>query len=360
MSQAAVDLLGLVRAGEMTPRFVVQGMDIGDIERTFARIETSTDWSREWARTGERHAGLAEEQLARGAFLSAGESFRRASLCHHIAQFLSFDDLEEKRRRQERKIALFERARPHLRPPVERVEVPFEGIRLPAYFRRPETAEGKGGKGRFPCVVSIEGTDSTKEESISFGDEFLARGMATFSFDGPGQGETWYRMKMRPDYEKAVRAVIDFLAKRPEVDASRIGVVGRSFGGHLAPRSAAADPRIRACVAIGGYHDTTFYRWEEPLRRIRFQFICGTKTLEETQVLAREFTLAAKRISCPVLVLHGGRDHGVPQEQAERILGACAGEKSLVVFEEGNHVCHNFAREVWALVSDWMRERVAG
>jgi 2,6-dihydroxypseudooxynicotine hydrolase len=355
MSQASVDLLELVRAGEIAPRFIGQGLDTGDIERTLPRIAAASDWSREWGRAGERHAETGEEKLRRGATVSAGQAFLRASLCHHIAQFLSFDDLEEKRRHQERKVALFNQARPHLRPPVERLEVPFEGITLPAYFRRPE-----GERGRSPCVVFIEGTDSTKEESVAIGNEFLARGMAAFAFDGPGRGETWYRMKMRPDYEKATQAVLDFLTKRPDVDASRIGVLGRSFGGHLAPRSAAADPRIKACVSMGGYFDTSFYRWEEPLRRIRFQFICGTKTLEETQRVAREFTLAGRRIACPVLVVDGTEDRGVPREQARRILEACAGERSLVVIEGGNHVCHNFSREVWALVTDWMKGHLGG
>ncbi|MFQ5914636.1 MAG: alpha/beta fold hydrolase [Nitrospinota bacterium] len=358
MSQTSLDLAGLVQAGEITPRFVAQGLDVGDIECTLARIKSSSDWSREWSSSGERHAKMAEEQLARGARLSSGESFRRASLCHHIAQFLSFDDLEEKRRRQERKIALFQKALPLLIPPAERVEVPFEKIFLPAYFRRPDGR--RGDRKRFPCVILIEGTDSTKEESVSFGNEFLARGIATFAFDGPGQGETWYRMKMRPDYEKATEAVVDFLTEQEEVDASRIGLVGRSFGGHLAPRSAAADPRIKACVSMGGYFDTTFYRWEEPLRRIRFRFICGTKTLEQTQTVARQFTLAGCRIACPVLVVHGAKDSGVPREQAQRILEPCAGAGLFVEMEEGNHVCHNFSREVWALVSDWMWERLAG
>jgi pimeloyl-ACP methyl ester carboxylesterase len=79
---------------------------------------------------------------------------------------------------------------------------------------------------------------------------------------------------------------------------------------------------------MGGYLDTSFYRWEEPLRRIRFQFLCGKENLEETKALAARFTLPrrAERIKCPVLAVHGERDHGVPGDQAEKIVRGCAGE----------------------------------
>jgi pimeloyl-ACP methyl ester carboxylesterase len=52
----------------------------------------------------------------------------------------------------------------------------------------------------------------------------------------------------RPDWEKAVSAVIDAVAPRPEVDAGRIAIVGESLGGYLAPRAAARDRRVSACV----------------------------------------------------------------------------------------------------------------
>jgi pimeloyl-ACP methyl ester carboxylesterase len=45
-----------------------------------------------------------------------------------------------------------------------------------------------------------------------------------------------------------VSAVIDVVAKRPDVDADRIAIIGESFGGYLAPRAAARDRRIAACV----------------------------------------------------------------------------------------------------------------
>jgi hypothetical protein len=53
----------------------------------------------------------------------------------------------------------------------------------------------------------------------------------------------------RPDYEGPVSAAIDHIIGRPDVDPSRLAILGYSFGGYLAPRAAAGEPRIQAVVA---------------------------------------------------------------------------------------------------------------
>ena len=81
---------------------------------------------------------------------------------------------------------------------------------------------------------------------------FLARGMATLVFEGPGQGEAQYDFPIRGDYEVPVKAVLDYIETRRDLDAARIGMWGVSLGGYYAPRAAAFDKRIKACIALGG------------------------------------------------------------------------------------------------------------
>ncbi len=97
------------------------------------------------------------------------------------------------------------------------------------------------------------GLDSTKEEGDAYEAPFLARGIATLDLrrSRPGRRRNTI-FAIRGDYEVPVKAVIDFVEKRRDLDAKRIGMWGVSLGGYYAPRAAAFDKRIKACIALGG------------------------------------------------------------------------------------------------------------
>ena len=140
-------------------------------------------------------------------------------------------------------------ALPHLDPAGERVEIPYEGTRLYGILRKPR------GVAHPPIVVMCMGLDSAKEEMDAYESIFLARGMATLAFDGPGQGEAEYELPIRGDYEKPVGSVVDWLETRTDIDHSRIGLWGVSLGGYYAPRAAAFEKRVKACIALSGPYD---------------------------------------------------------------------------------------------------------
>ena len=77
--------------------------------------------------------------------------------------------------------------------------------------------------------------------------------MATLSFDGPGQGEMWERMKLRLDFEESVVAIMDYLTAQSEIDSGRIGLLGHSMGGYFGARAAAREHRLAAAVLIAGF-----------------------------------------------------------------------------------------------------------
>ena len=79
-----------------------------------------------------------------------------------------------------------------------------------------------------PCP----GLDSTKETRHQSRGAWLRRGVAVLSVDGPGQGEASQWSTIRPDYEVAMRGVIDWIETRPDLDAGRIGIFGVSMGGY--------------------------------------------------------------------------------------------------------------------------------
>ena len=96
------------------------------------------------------------------------------------------------------------------------------------------------------------GLDSTKEETDAYEAPFLARGIATLVFEGPGQGEAQYDFPIRGDYEVPVKAVLDYIGTRRDLDAARIGMWGVSLGGitPLArrPSTSASRPASRSAA----------------------------------------------------------------------------------------------------------------
>lgn len=337
------------------PRLFASGADHNDVQTLLARMRRIEDWPGAWSALAEEREALGHAALAAGRRVSAGAAFQTAALYWHFAQFVFFDDPEEKLRMQRRQVAAYRLAAPHLRPPAEMIEVPFGDLRIPGNLRLPAA-----GAGRPPCVLLNPGADSTKEEFHTLENEFLARGLATFSYDGPGQGLTRATSTLRPDYEVPVAAILDALSAHGAVDAARLGIWGRSFGAYCALR-AATDPRIRACVSIGGFYDMGAI-WDRMPRgttdSIGFGF--GTTTLEEGAAQARAYSLRGVlgQVGCPVLIVHSGQDNVCPVAESQLMVDELGATAELAVFAEGNHVCDNIPWKVRPLMADWLAARL--
>jgi dienelactone hydrolase len=63
------------------------------------------------------------------------------------------------------------------------------------------------------------------------------------------------RIPMRPDWENVVPGMVDALLAHPEVDPERVVLVGRSFGGVIAPCGASAERRLAALIVDPGQYD---------------------------------------------------------------------------------------------------------
>lgn len=338
------------------PRFIAQGVEYNDFVRTTAALERWEDWLDAWVGTGDMHTSLALEAEERGNHLSAGEAYIRAALCYHFAKFVWMVDLDKHRAAADRAVESLYAGHRLLDPTAERIETPFDGARLVANLRRPR------GEARPPLVLLLPGLDSTKEEFFHWENVFLKRGMATLSLEGPGQGETGYHTHIRSDYEVAVRAALDALEARQDLDLRRVGAVGVSLGGYYAPRAAAFEPRIRAAVAIGGPYDFgECWPGLPPITRETFLHHAGARDEREGQARASELSLAhvLPRLRQPLLVVFGKLDRLIPWEHAERV-AAEAPHAELVMYPDGNHVCNNIPYKYRPLVGDWVRERLAG
>jgi len=338
------------------PRFVSNGVLLADFHEVTRGIARWEEWCAAWSARAAVHEKLGREALAEHHNLSAGEHLSRAAVYYHFAKFLFVDDIAQMRVAHFKAVDCRRAALPYLRPPGERVEIPFETASFAGILRRPA-----GAAARVPVLIMIPGLDSAKEELEAYELPFLARGMATLLVDGPGQGEAEYRFPIRGDYEVATAAIVDWISKRQDLDASRIGLWGVSLGGYYAPRAAAYEKRIRACISLAGPYDWAAL-WDSlpELTREAFRVRSHLGTAQEARAHAASLTLkeAAWKIDCPLFLVAGKQDRIVPWQDAQRIASEVQGPVELLVVEDGNHIANNRPYRYRLRSADWMAARL--
>jgi len=336
-------------------RFVANGVVLTDFEDVTKSLTSYDDWCRAWSVKAAQHEQLGREALAQGHNLTAGECLQRAGVYYHFGSFLFAHDPEQMKAAHKKQIECRQLALPHLTPPGERVEIPYEGKRLGGILRKPT------GVAKPPVVVMAVGLDSTKEETDAYEMPFLARGMATLVFEGPGQGEAQYDFPIRGDYEVPVRAVLDYVETRKDLDTGRIGMWGVSLGGYYAPRATAHDKRIKACIALGGpFNMGDAFDSLPGLTRETFRIRSHAKTRDEAHRNANTLSLEgiAERITCPIFIVNGRQDRVIPAADAERLAREVKGPVTLMMIEDGNHIANNRAYRWRSQSADWMKEQL--
>ena len=332
-------------------RFVSAGVPVSDFLQVTGGIERWDEWCAAWCAQAAIHEEVGREALGAGRFISAGQHLGTAAVCYHFAKFMFVNDMAQLRAAHQKAVECRTLALPHLSPPGERVSIPYADGPLAGNLRRPE------GVDRPPVVVVIMGMDSAKEE-VHFAEQaFLERGMATLSFEGPGQGEAEFDLPIRHDYEVPCGAVFDFVESRADLDGGRIGISGASMGGYYAPRVAAFDGRVRACIANGGAFSVldNFDQRPDTLKEV-YRQRTHSATVEEAREKTRPFDLTgvAERITCPMFIIAGKNDTVTSYRDAERLAGEVSGPVTLLVIEGGNHVVHNRLYRHRNQAADWM------
>jgi 2,6-dihydroxypseudooxynicotine hydrolase len=337
------------------PRFVSNGVPLTDFEEVTAKLERWEDWCAAWSARAAIHEAIGRVALADGCGLSAAQHLTTAGVCYHFAKFVFVCDVAQMRAAHMEAVECRKLALPHLRPAGDYLRIPFEGSSLAAILRRPP------GVARAPVVVLCMGLDSAKEEMDSYESLFLARGMATLTFDGPGQGEAEYEIPIRGEYETAVKAVVDWIETRPDLDAARIGLWGVSLGGYYAPRAAAFEKRVKACIGLSGPYDWAAVWAQLPeLTRETFRVRAHAAGVDDALKVGRTLTLkgVAANITCPLYLVAGKLDRIVPWQDAERVAREAAGPVELVVIDDGNHVANNRVYKYRTQSADWMARQL--
>jgi len=361
------------------------GADILECIEVARRVKAKDldSWYDEWFAAAARAEQLGTEAEAAGQTETARLAFLRATTYHRTAGSVYLSRPVNPRLSDSitRQTASFRRAMTHLPWHVEAVQIPFEGITLPGYHFRVADDGAKRA-----TVILLNGYDGTVEETY-FGNAAaaLARGYDVLAFDGPGQGSVLVDqgVPLRPDWENVLTPVVDWLLERPGVDPDRLGLIGWSLGGFLAPRAASGEHRLAACVADSGFYDlfdSIAERIPAPLRGEipdgnraavatveammdaimrkptggwflrRGLYVNGVETMLDYIRQSKAYTLKgfAEKITCPTLICHGELDD--VSASAPLTYAALTCEKELITFLErdgaGGH-CEMGARQLY-------------
>jgi dienelactone hydrolase len=331
-----------------------------------------------WVKMADQLCGLADEDMARGWHISAGEKRRRASAYLITAERLQAHDAPGRMDLYRRALSLFEEGTRLSGDPVQRVEIPYEGKHLSALFR---PAAGLKPGERAPVLVQLNGLDSIKEMKHLVGlQAWLAqRGVSSLMLDQPGTGEALrlHGMTARFDAEHWASRVVDWLETRDDVDPRRIGCEGVSLGGYYCPRAVAFEPRFAAGVCWGANHD-----WRD-VQKKRLQkegdfpvphywahvcWVWGAKDIDDFMRIAEDVHLdgVVEKIRVPFLVTHGERDSQIPLKWAhrtfEQLLNSPKRELKIFTDREGGVQHASFDNSINAghYIADWVAQTLGG
>lgn len=313
-----------------------------------------------WGRASKRYKDVAEKAENEGRKVTAGKNFIRASLLAHSAQLFCKPEWPEKKLYQNERASCFRRGAPYIG--LEEFQIPYKNGKLPGYLWIPK------GLDNPPLVIMVPGANSTKEELYRWAPSLTERGLATFMFDGPGQGEltgiqqNTLLMRME-EYHNVFTTIIDYLIANVgnRFDKNRIGLWGQSFGGHLSIRSFEHEKRPKALVSLGGPPDMTAWPLLPGDALEEGRDMCGFKTFSETWEYFQKHGDAhsvAHHVEVPTLMIHGSRDDLMPEDGVRKLAEEIGPNAEFVAYKDGNHGVFNWDLLMTDFAADWIAEKL--
>jgi cephalosporin-C deacetylase-like acetyl esterase len=324
------------------------GLDPADVREAFASINTTDN--DEWA-TG--FSSVADRYMAQAKALEATDPVKASAMYVKAWRLYSFGRWPVpaspgKQRAYAKALEAFLAHAKSMDPPLEVVRIPFDGSEIVGYLRLP-----KNSKGPVPVVIAISGLDSRKEDlSENFG-AILPYGIGFIGVDSPGTGQA--PIKASETAERIFSRVIDYMQTRPEVDKTRIGADGQSFGAYWATKLAILEHgRLKAVVAQSPPAHATFQKdflLEKTLGNREYLFGLvpalmsiyeGAKTVDDLATIFPKMSLVSQGLlgkpTAPMLIIAGALDTQVPISDAYLIMNSGDVPKEAWINPQGGHL----------------------
>ena len=278
------------------------------------------EWAAVWSAVGDRHLERGKTLLATDK-RSASQQYRDAIEYYMLARF-PLENSPGKVKAYSQALGAFAEFAKLQDPPIEIVSIPFNGKQVTGYLRIPKNVRPA------PLVITIGGLNGRKENAAIRNELYLAYGVAYLALDMPGTGQSTFTVAA-PGAEREFSAVLDYVARRPEIDSKRVVVYGGSWGGHWSARLAYLEKaRIRGAVVQGGpvheYFQPEWQRKAIATREYLFELfearaaIYGVTKLEDFLAYGPKMSLVNAGLidkpSAPMLLINGLKDTQVPSD----------------------------------------------
>jgi dipeptidyl aminopeptidase/acylaminoacyl peptidase len=215
-----------------------------------------------------------------------------------------------------------------------------------------------GKKPPYPVLISIHGGPESQfwpsfKPDLRFQVNELGIAVLAPNVRGSGgYGKTWLTLDNGYQREDAVRdigALLDWIARQPDLDARRVAVMGGSYGGYMAIASLVKyNDRLAAgidCYGISNF--VTFLKHTAPYRRDARRAEYG----DERDLVMRKFLLEisplshADRITRPLLIIQGANDARVPISESRQIADAVRKNRGDVWFLIAGDEGHGYRKK---------------
>lgn len=284
-------------------------------------------WVYEWSVLGKYYEDRGDAIVKTGPRRAAVDAYMASSVYYALAWFPRVNS-DQEAKAYDAQLRVYQKGGKLFDVPLEVVKVPFKGGQLTTYLHKPVGVE------KPPLVIWAGGVDQYKANHWRPIQDMNAKGFAVATLDLPGYGESrqWERETTTSD---AHLAVLDYYAKRTDLDTTRISLFGQSMGAGATLRfTLKNDPRVKAVVAM-----------------------CGALHLGGRGSLAPESKPGEKLINGPLLVVNGTRDAGnTPADMMSTYQSAKEGDLWLLGL--GEHCAIEYWPVVIPQMATWLTEKI--
>lgn len=213
------------------------------------------------------------------------------------------------------------------------------------------------GDGPFPAVVFIHGSGTSRRDNpwyLTFARELQANGVVVLLPDkrGSERSDGDWRDTSFEVLATDTEAALDYLSMLPDVDRGRVGVIGFSQGGWIAPIVAANRTGIAHVTSVSGAGVTTGEQlWFEEVNNIvemgTYRFVARLAarfTVPNIRQMPAWRATAGfdpmtywPRVDARVFVALGAGDTNIPVEESASRFGALSNDVVVRIYPDGGH-----------------------